>query len=87
VGAAPSVGRGKLTTAVCCYIALVLSFHHFSYLLENTCKWVIDGAATGGKLLVPKMDEPRKQQFFTVYRFPFNIFVPLQLEIFEYFSG
>jgi len=52
-------------------------------LLEDTCAWVIDGAATGGKLLVPKMDEPRKQHFFTVCRFSLNIYVPLQPEIFE----
>jgi len=82
VGASPSVGRGKLTTGVCCYIALVLSFHKFSYLLENTFTWVIDGAATGGKLLEPKMDESRMLNF-TVRRVSLNIFVPLHPEMFE----
>jgi hypothetical protein len=52
-------------------------------LLENTCKWVIDGAATGEMFVVLKMDEPRKQHFFPVCRFPFNIFIPLQPKIFE----
>jgi hypothetical protein len=82
LGPSPSVGREKLTTGVRCYIALVLSFHNFSYLLENTCTWVIDGVATGGNLLVPKMDKPRMQNFI-VCRFSLNIFVPLQPEIFE----
>ena len=83
MGASPGVGRGKLATGICYYIALILAFQLFSYLLETTRTWVINGAATEGKLLVPKMDELRKQHFFTVCRFSLNIFVPLQPEIFE----
>jgi hypothetical protein len=41
------------------------------------------GADTGGKLPLQQMDEPRKQNFFTMFRFSLNKFVPLKPEMFE----
>jgi hypothetical protein len=44
---------------------------------------VTGGADTGEKLPLQQMDGPRRQNFFAVFRFSLNKFVPLKAEMFE----